>query len=95
VPQSASAGRAGHRWRTLSANLKAQHQPCWLCGQPINYHLTWPNPDSFTVDHVAPRHTHRHLAEDPANLRAAHLRCNVSRGTRDPKPPIGTTSRNW
>lgn len=61
----------------------------------IDYTLRSPDPGSFSVDHAAPRSVAPHLAEDPANLRAAHRRCNTSRGTRDPKPSLGTTSRNW
>ena len=79
----------------LSANLRAMGRPCSICSMPIDYSLRYPHPDSFSVDHAKPRSTHPHLAEDPANLLPSHLRCNVSRGTRDPKPPIGHTSRNW
>jgi 5-methylcytosine-specific restriction endonuclease McrA len=44
---------------------------CWLCGQP----------DADSVDHVVPR---VHGGDDTdANLRAAHLRCNSSRGARN------------
>ena len=90
-----SAGRKGHNWRKLTANLRAQRRPCWLCGQPIRYDLAWPHPDSFSTDHVAELVNHPELAEDPTNLRAAHLLCNTSRGARAPKPSIGTTSRHW
>jgi len=89
-----NAGRSGRRWRTLSAQLKAQRLPCWLCGQPINYDNDG-DPHAFTVDHVKPRSTHPELAEDPTNLRPAGARCNKSRGARDPKPGLGTTSRDW
>jgi 5-methylcytosine-specific restriction endonuclease McrA len=95
MTQPRSAGRSGHRWRQLQANLRAQHLPCWLCGQPIDYRLTWPDPASFSVDHAVPRSVDLRLAEDPANLRPAHLRCNTSRGPRTPKPALGTTSRPW
>lgn len=90
-----SAGRSGHNWRKLVANLRAQRRPCWICGQPIDYRLRWPDPASFSADHAAPLSTYPHLAEDPSNLRASHLRCNTSRGAREPKAQIGITSRNW
>lgn len=90
-----NAGRSGFRWVKLKANLRAQRRPCWLCGQPINYDLPADDPESFSVDHMKPRSTHPHLAEDPSNLGATHLRCNKSRGVREPQPTIGATSRNW
>ncbi len=91
----ANAGRRGTRWRRLHAGVKVRRHPCWLCGQPIDYQLAWPDPASFSVDHQHPLSTHPHLAEDPANLRASHLGCNSSRGQRPPRPGVGTTSRNW
>lgn len=88
-------GRTGRRWNRLRENLKAQRKPCWLCNQPIDYRLKWPHGGSFSADHVAPLSTHKYLAEDPQNLRAAHLRCNTSRGANAPKNELGQTSRQW
>lgn len=90
-----NAGRRGRRWETLKANLRAQRRPCWLCGQPIDYTLQWPDLGSFSVDHRTPREDAPHLAEDPANLAAAHLGCNTTRGKRDPSPSLGSSSRRW
>jgi hypothetical protein len=62
----------------------------------IDYSLAWPHPDSFSTDHYPhPRVTHPHLAEDPSNLAAAHLRCNQSAGDRPASPSLGATSRDW
>lgn len=88
-------GRKGSRWRRLHANQKAKRLGCWLCQQPIDYTLTWPDPGSFSVDHRKPLNTHPHLAEDPGNLESAHLGCNSARGQSDPKPSLGSTSRAW
>jgi 5-methylcytosine-specific restriction endonuclease McrA len=89
------AGRRGARWNRLKAEVKAQRGPCCRCGQPIDYGLAWPDPASFSVDHYPhPLVTHPHLAEDPANLRAAHLRCNQSAGDRAPVSS-GSTSEAW
>ena len=93
---NANAGRRGSRWTRLKAEVKARREPCIRCGQPIDYSLTYPDPHSFSVDHYPhPRITHPHLAEDPSNLHAAHLRCNHSAGDRGTTPTIGTTSRDW
>lgn len=89
------AGRTSRRWKRLRANLKRERRPCCLCLKPIDYTLEWPDPRSFSVEHVKPRSTHPHLAEDPTNLDAAHLGCNSRRGNRQPPAPIGRTSRTW
>lgn len=62
---------------------------CWLCGLP----------GADSVDHVIPlrvlRETGRmDLAEDPANLRPAHLSCNSRRQDKPPTPPV-SRSRRW
>ena len=28
--------------------------PCYLCGEPIDYMLKWPDPWCYTVDHIVP-----------------------------------------
>lgn len=61
-------------------DLRARREPCWLCGQRIDYRAPARHPDSFEPDHVYPVSTHPHLAEDPGNLRASHMRCNRARG---------------
>ena len=58
--------------------------------------LTWPEPSSFSVDHFPiPLSVRPDLAEDPANLAAAHLRCNQSAGNRHPDAGLGATSTAW
>lgn len=97
-----NAGRSGRRWRRLAADVYMRGGPCCRCGQPIDYALPYldeatgqPNPDSKSVDHFPyPRSTHPHLAEDPANLAPAHLRCNQAAGNRG-DVQLGVTSRQW
>lgn len=91
-----NAGRRGARWRRLVANVRMRRAKCCRCGQPIDYTLEYPDPNSFSVDHFPfPLSTHKHLAEDPANLAAAHLRCNQTAGNRGEKPGIGAASETW
>lgn len=93
---SANAGRRGRRWERLKAEVKARRGPCCRCGQRIDYTLRHPDPASFSVDHYPhPLDTHPHMAEDPANLAAAHLGCNSSAGKRGVAPSIGATSEAW
>ncbi len=90
-----NAGRSGHRWLRLCAQIRSERRPCWLCGQRIDYSLPAGHPDSFTVDHVKPRSLCPEGAEDYANLAAAHMRCNSSRGNANPMPSLGSVSRRW
>jgi hypothetical protein len=56
---------------------------CHLCGGNIDRALHsqgWLNPDGASVDHVIP--LSKGGSNDPANLKAAHLSCNVRRGNR-------------
>lgn len=71
----------GHRRRQLRVWLKAQGEPCWLCGGAINYSLPARDPWSFEVDEVIPVS----LGGDPLdknNVRPAHRICNEKRGNR-------------
>jgi hypothetical protein len=86
----------GKRWRRLARDVRARHDPCCRCGQPIDYRLAWPDPGSFSVDHYPhPLSTHPWLGEDPGNLQAAHLSCNQAGGARPPKAGLGPLSEPW
>lgn len=92
--------RSTRRTRRLATNLRAQRRPCCICRQPIDYAREWPDPASFSVEHIKPWSTHPHLREDPANLDAAHLGCNSSKGnkvrrTTEVETQIGQRSRRW
>lgn len=50
------------------------------CGRPIQRELKHPDPMSASVDHIVP--LSRGGGDTAPNKRAAHLRCNVSRGPR-------------
>lgn len=96
------AGRATRRWRELRETVRRRGHPCWLCGQPIDYTIPYRNPDTgrvnpdtFTVDHKLARDTHPELAEDPANLCAAHHRCNLMKGTGQAPLSLGLQSEAW
>jgi hypothetical protein len=78
-------------YRRLCARVKAEEPICWLCGHPIDPRLSWPDPWSFSLDHVIAASVRPDLAEDRANCRAAHLVHNQQRqtGQNDPKPELG------
>lgn len=81
--------------KEFRAQCQAMTEPCWLCGQPIDYEAPPNTPDSFDLDHFYPQSTHPELAEDPANFRASHCSCNRSRKAGQPMPDLGTLSEAW
>ncbi len=97
------AGRSTRRWRLLKQEVYLRRAPCCRCGQPINYALPYlnertglPDPAGRSVDHYPhPLSTHPHLAEEPTNVAAAHLGCNMSAGDRTATATLGITSRRW
>lgn len=67
-------------WKRLTDAQRSKRLPCFLCGQPIDYTLKWPDPGSFSADHIKPWIRHVELRLDPGNVVSAHLRCNQSKG---------------
>jgi 5-methylcytosine-specific restriction endonuclease McrA len=69
--------------------------PCWLCGQPIDYQLKFPHPRSWTLDHAIPITENPNLMLNPSNFRSAHNDCNNSRGNNNPRIELGEPSEIW
>ena len=80
--------------RRVTEHVRARREDCCICEQPIDYALRWPNPRSFSVQHVISRKVRPDLTFDVANCRAAHLDCNQSLGTDQPITER-VTSRRW
>lgn len=101
----------GHKRRGVKARLRAQGNPCWICGNDIDYSLPAGHPDSFECDEFIPVSRYQlgnyaspqDAALDFDNLRAAHRKCNEWRGNRMPwefaeqakAPKPMPTSREW
>ena len=68
------------------AQIKRGHPACSICGQPIDYTLTWPEPGAFVVDHIVP--INRGGEDVLANKQAAHASCNRAKSDRDHAPII-------
>lgn len=80
----------------LAREVRARHEACCRCSQPIDYGLRYPAPESFSVDHYPhPLSTHPWLATDPGNLHAAHLVCNQAARASLPAPGLGELSEDW
>ena len=70
-------------------------QPCWLCGQPIDYRLKWPHPRSWSLDHAIPISDNPALALNPSGFRSSHLDCNNHRQSDAPTIDLGEPSEIW
>lgn len=79
MPRS-SAGRSSAAWEQIKRTQRAKRLPCFHCGQPIDYDLEWPDPASFSADHLRPLSRFPDLAHDPGNVVSSHLRCNQVKG---------------
>jgi 5-methylcytosine-specific restriction endonuclease McrA len=58
--------------------------PCAECGRDIDYWRTYPDPLSFSVDHLQPIKAAPERALDLSNWRPTHWKCNRSKGTDSP-----------
>ena len=89
-------GRDGRPWRRLQARVLREETLCHLCLQPVDKDLPHTDPQSATVDHLAPLSHNPHLALDRANLRLAHRHCNSSKGNGNGQHLTNhRRSRNW
>jgi hypothetical protein len=76
--------------RYLKNRKKIRHlDTCWLCGQWINPELKFPDPGSWTSDHVEP---YARFKNNYGELRPAHKLCNEKRRTKNPPVKHG---RQW
>lgn len=93
-------GVVGPKWEQARAKVKARHEPCWICGHPIDWDAPPRSRRSFSVDHVTPRSK----GGDPyalSNLRTAHYGCNASKGNgtkrmrKAPRPRPEPSEERW
>ena len=62
----------------------ASQNVCALCGKPVDFSLSWPDPMSATIDHIIP--VSKGGSPDAIeNMQLAHLCCNRSKGDSLPK----------
>ncbi len=82
----ASRGRSTAQ-RDRDRQTIARTKPaCYLCGEPIDYSLKFPDPWCFTVDHVIPLEAGG--VDDLSNKAAAHWTHNRAKGYRTDGGPV-------
>ena len=67
--------------------------PCHICGEPIDYSLRYPDPFSFTVDHVHP--IAKGGSDTLDNKAAAHFTCNRAKWHRTDEDASGASEREF
>ncbi len=67
------------------AIIRRGEPPCWICGEPIDYALRYPDQGCFVVDHVIP--LDKGGPDTLDNKRPAHRRCNSAKSNK-PHAPI-------
>lgn len=83
-------GRDTYQFKVLKARLRDERRPrCWLCSQLIDYDLEYPDPGSFSPDHIVPVTVDPSLAEVYSNLAPSHLDCNRRRQNGEPIAVLG------
>lgn len=88
--------RAWKKVRAARLAIAAAHdEPCWRCGQAINYRLPGTHPYGPTGDHVDPVGTGGRPL-DITNVKPAHRTCNLRHGsTLTNGPNKLRTTRDW
>lgn len=94
VPWTDKRRDSYHRRRAAKKNTSSAETPvllaeiadrdrwiCGLCGAVVDASLTYPHPESRSLDHVIP--LSRGGEHAPGNVRLAHLICNTRRGHRE------------
>lgn len=69
-----------HAQRVARKRIAAREDPCWICGEPIDYTLPQYHPDSFEVDHIEA--VARGGTDTFDNKAASHRRCNRAKSDK-------------
>lgn len=99
VRESSAFKNARKRFRDEGSRQRnpdgSKGAPCGICQGNINYRLSAPHPQSWSLDHVKTVRDFPALQMDPLNWQHAHLTCNQVRGTDDMPIDIGIPSELW
>lgn len=89
-----SNGRGNARYKAENAVLRSTAPPvCRWCYKLIDLSLRWPDPMSWSADHVVPLDRGGQLHGERVPM---HLKCNSARGISPlPPAPAYTTTEQW
>lgn len=66
--------------------LRQRRGNCGICGLPIDYTLSWPDPMCFVADHIIP--VKAGGRDHISNKQAAHNSCNSTKRARHHAPIV-------
>ncbi|MHA7145457.1 hypothetical protein ACX80U_12140 [Arthrobacter sp. TmT3-37] len=89
-----SGRRRAEALEWVKAEGQRKGTPCCICKQGIEYSLTYPHPQSCSVQHVKSRKLYPQLTWDRTNWKPAHLDCNKSAGISE-EVGLGVMSEDW
>lgn len=69
------------RWQ-FREDCRRNRLPCAICGQPIDYTLSFPHGWAWELHHIKPSSTHPHLHYMSANHAPSHARCNKAQSDK-------------
>lgn len=68
-------------WKKLRAQVIREESVCWLCNEPVDKEIKWPDKSCAVVDHIIPYVSGGTDSRD--NVALAHNSCNLSKGKKD------------
>jgi hypothetical protein len=69
--------------------------PCIICHERIDYHLKYPHPLSWSLEHIVSVKDHIELLMDRTVWASAHFSCNSMKGPEELAPDTGEPSEDW
>lgn len=97
-----NAIRSSRVYRNARAEYRREcavrRAPCIVCAEPINYGLKYPNPYSWSLEHLKALKHHPELALDRRNWGSSHLTCNrwkASEEFPEVENELGVASEEW
>lgn len=96
-PARRERGRHGRAFTAHKRRIQDEATHCERCGTPISGQYKWPDKRCVTIGHIVPLE-YGGDPDDPNNLRAECIRCNMGEGARMTNNRNHRTSyenRNW
>lgn len=69
-------------WKKLRAQVIREESVCWLCHEPVDKELKWPDKSCAVVDHIVSYVSGGDYLSR-SNVALAHNSCNLAKGSKD------------